>query len=442
MAPMFTPYSRDQGYLFPPSPRDWLPDDHLVYFIMEMVDHLDLSKIESKYRFDGSGPVPFHPRLMVSILIYSYCTGIFSSRKIAAALVENVALRVIAGDQRPGHRTVARFRRNHSDEFGELFVQVVRMAAETGIVKLGTVAVDGSKISANASSKKSRTYKQLKEEEKQIVSEIASRLAAAEAQDAAEDELYGPDVRGDELPPELTDRKQRLRLIREAKQRLEERQRKADADLIEADKRRKAAGKRKPGIPRTTPLGVPPDKTQQNLTDFDCCVMKFPTGAFDAAYNAQTAVADGSRIIVSQSVSKSASDMPSLIPMVKAVEENLGKKPTILLADAGYKSEKGLAWLENQGIDSYVAVQKKGTAPRTPMSKNHSILRMKEKIETERGQKLYKLRQQIVEPVFAWIKRCLGFTHFRMRSLRNVQGEWSLVCLSLNLKRMANMKAK
>lgn len=442
MGAHFTAYAPDQGHLFPPSPRDWLPKDHLVFFLIDLVGQLDLSKIESKYRFDGSGPVPYHPRLMVSILIYAYCTGIFSSRKIAAAVIDSVALRVIAANQSPHHRTIARFRQDHIDEFAELFVQVVRLAAKAGLVNVGTLAVDGSKISANASKKKSLTYKQLKAEEKQIVSEIASRLAAAEAEDAAEDELYGPDVRGDELPPELTDRKERLRRILKAKREIEESQLEADAPMIEADKERKAQGKRRPGKPRPRPLGVPPDKSQKNLTDNDCCMMKFPNGSWDTAYNAQTAVAGGSQLIVSQSVSKSAGDMPLLIPMIKAVEENLGQKPKVALADAGYKSEKGLAWLEAQGIDGYVAVQKKGTRPRTPMPINRAILRMKEKIETESGQKIYKLRQQIVEPVFAWIKRCLGFTHFRMRSISKVRGEWSLVCLSVNLKRMAKMMAR
>lgn len=432
MGGQFAPYEPNQQLLLPPSLRDWLPEDHLCYFISDTVDQLDISSIVDQYRSAGSGNVAYHPRLMLKLLFFGYCTGFFSSRKIAQQIEENVAFRVLAAGQSPSHRSICRFRQEHITEFGELFVQVVEIATASGLTKMGTLAIDGTKIKANASKHKAMSYGRMKSEEKRLRKEIQALIQTAGDVDALEDEQFGPNFRGDEMPEELRRRESRLQVIREAKKRLEERKREEDAEKIEAEKK----SEKKRGSKRKHPLGKPKDSDQENFTDPESRIMKGGSGAFEQCYNAQTAVDGDSQIIVAADVTQCAADNGQLIPMLDAATENTGDTPERVLADSGYKSEDNFTKLEDREVDAYVSLGREGKSsgridPDKPATQN-----MQRKLRTKRGRKRYSDRKRIVEPPFGWIKRCLGFQSFSLRGLEKVTGEWSLVCLALNLKRM------
>lgn len=389
----------------------------------------------SKYRSIGSGNVAYHPRLMLKLLIYGYCTGVFSSRKIARQMEENVAFRVLAAGQNPSHRSLCRFRQQHIAEFSNLFVQVVEIATASGLAKLGTIAIDGTKIKAAASKRKAMTYGRMKSEEKRLRKEIKALIKAAGDVDAVEDEQFGPDFRGDEMPEELRRRKSRLKVIRDAKKRLEDRKREEDAEKIEKEEERDEDTKKR-GPKRKHPLGKPKDSDQENFTDPDSRIMKSGSGAFEQCYNAQTAVDGDSQIILAAGVTQCAADSNQLIPMLDAAMDNTGESPGRVLADAGYKSEDNFTNLESRKVDAYVSVGREGKGAK-PISPNKPATRqMQRKMQTNRGRKCYADRKHIVEPPFGWIKRCLGFRSFSLRGREKVAGEWALICLALNLKRM------
>jgi len=438
MPTTFRPYDPDQSFLLPPSPRDWLPAGHLAYFVSDTVDALDLSRFFERYEGDGRRNRPYHPEMMVKVLIYAYATGVFSSRKIAKKLEEDVPFRVLAGGNFPAHRTICDFRHDHLEEFGELFVQVVQMARESGMVKLGTVAVDGSKVKANASRHKAMSYKRMGEEEKRLREEIDELLNQAEAQDREEDRLYGEDQRGDELPEELQRREDRLQAIQEAKKRLEERQAAKDR----AKGRHPGDGRKSPrgGRNFARDFGVPEDKAQDNFTDPESRIMKTSRG-FEQCYNPQIAVDGGSHFIVATRLTNNGADSEQLKPTVQEVYKVTEKLPGMLLADSGYCSEENLLWLEKQKIDAYVSLGREGKPAPERNPELEATERMRAKLGTPEGKRRYAKRKTIPEPVFGWIKNVLGFRQFSLRGERTASGEWNLVCLATNLLRMSHLQS-
>jgi transposase len=428
------PEDRRQGFLLPPSPADWLPDGHLAWFVIDAVEQLNIDALLDGYRTCGKGEQAYPPRVMLALLIYSYCTGTFASRKIAAQIEDSVAFRVIAAGLTPSHRTICRFREENLDEFQRLFVQVVQFAQEAGLVKMGTIAIDGSKVKANASKHKAMSYDRMLMEEKKLRSEIRKLTQAARDQDAVDDDAFGPDFRGDELPAELRSRKTRLQAIQAAKKRLEERK------AAEAEAKR-AADKRPDGDAKTDTAKnervLPEPRDQENFTDPDSRIMLTGGKSFEQSYNAQIAVDDRMQIVVAATVSQNPKDMGLLIPVVNAAFETTKTIPERVLADTGYKNERDLLRLEQLGIDGYVSIGREGKTGRPPSDQCPCSQAMQKKLATKRGRARYKKRKGIVEPVFGWVKSVLGFRAFSVRGLRKVAGEWSLVCLAINLRRMA-----
>jgi transposase len=437
MKGLYQPYEPDQPLLFPPSPRDWLPEDHLSYFISDTVDALDISAIEATYRRAGGGTLSYHPRLMLKLLVYSYCTGIFSSRAIARGVEENVALRVLAAGHSPSHRTLCRFRTDHITTFEDLFVQVVRIAQEAKLVKMGTLAIDGTKLKANASKHKAMSYDRMKEQDAKLAKEIAAITKAATETDALEDLDLGPNFRGDELPKELARRENRRAVILAAKERLEARTREASAEAIAREEKRKAEGKAKRGPKLKTPLGTPEDADQENFTDPESRIMKTGSG-YAQCFNAQTAVDGEYQMIVAATVSNNANDVNELVPVLDAAIDNVGTEPKKLLADAGYKSEDNFEELETRSTNAFIPLDRK-TRDADPNPKKPATMRMNRKMKTKRGREAYKPRKHIAEAPFGWIKQVLGFRAFSLRGLEKVAGEWSLVCAAVNLRRMAKV---
>ena len=405
-----------------------------MHFVSDTVECLDLEDFYAVYEGDGRRNRPFDPRMMLKVLVYGYATGVFSSRKVAKKLEEDVAFRLLAAGNMPAHRTIAEFRQRHLKEFQKLFVQVVQLALEAGLLKLGTLAIDGSKVRANASKHKAMSYGRMRDEEKRIREEIRELTEKAAAMDEEEDRLYGPDKRGDELPQELQRRETRLKKIQEAKQRLEERQ--------AAEDRKKG---RRPGDGRKSlkggprfkrEFGVPEDKAQDNFTDPESRIMKSSDG-YQQSYNTQIAVEEHSQLIVGAEVTDCAADNGELIPLVDQAESVAGELPDRVLADTGYRSEAALVELEKRSVDAYVSLGREGKKAIDPPDESHpASRRMLEKLSTEDGKKIYRRRKAIVEPVFGWAKAILGFRQFSLRGLEKVRGEWNLVSLALNLKRM------
>jgi transposase len=300
MGTNYRPYEPDQPFLFPPSLRDWLPENHLAYFISDTLDQLDLSALHQPYQGDGRRNQPYHPTMLVKVLVYAYATGVFSSRKIAGKLVDDVALRLLAAGNQPDFRTINRFRQQHLETFGELFVEIVRLAQKMGLVKLGTVALDGTKVKANASKHKAMSYQRMKEEEQRLEKEIQQLIEKAQQTDAAEDELYGPDKSGDELPPELQRREQRLEKIREAKQALEEEQAEKDKQQGRHPGDGKVASETRPqgGCSKfKREFGEPKPQAQRNFSDPESRIMKSKQ-SFEQCYNAQAAVDAEHQLVV------------------------------------------------------------------------------------------------------------------------------------------------
>lgn len=433
MATSFRPYQPDQMFLMPPSPRDWLPEGHLAFFISETVDRLDLSAFYRPYEGDGRRNSPFDPRMMVKILLYGYATGVRSSRKIAKKLHEDVGFRVLAAGNFPAHRTIAEFRQRHLKEFKALFVQVVQLAQEIGLLKLGTLAIDGSKVEANASKHKAMSYARMREEEQRLREEIGKLLEQAAAVDAEEDRLYGEEQRGDELPEELRRREDRLAKIEAAKRRLEERQAQEDRakGRREGDERKSPRGGRR----FKRDFGVPKDQAQDNFTDPDSRIMQSAQG-FIQAYNTQIAVDEKTRLIVATGLTQCAADNGELLPLIEEVERITGQVPERVLADAGYKGEGNFEQLEQKGIDAYVSLaRERKKASRRPDERYPASQRMYDKLQSCAGRMNYQKRKGIVEPVYGWIKEILGFRRFSLRETEKVTPEWDLVCLATNLKR-------
>lgn len=435
MPTSFRPYAPDQELLLQPSLREWLPEGHLAYFISDVIEMLDLGAFYEVYEGDGRRKAPFEPRMMLKVLVYAYATGVFSSRKIARKLEEDVAFRVLGADNFPQHRTLCDFRKRHLADFQNLFMQVVRIAREAELVRLGTVAIDGTKVRANASKRKAMSYARMQQEEHRLEQEIAGLCEQAQATDNKEDGLYGADRRGDELPEELRHRQPRLEKIRAAKARLEAAQRAADKE-----RGRHEGDDRKPPRHRgrrfKRDFGVPEDKAQSNFTDPESRIMKTGDG-YQQCYNGQLAVDDAFQLIVANALTANASDNGELLPLLDRIGTTLQGKPERLLADAGYRKEADLKELETRCIDACISLRKEGKeVDKIDAGKHPATSRMAQKLATAEGRERYAQRKHIVEAVNGWIKNILGFRQFSLRGAAAVSGEWDLVCLATNLRRM------
>lgn len=419
--------------LLPAAPQDWLPAGHLAYFIHDAIDALDLKAFYARYEGGGSRNQPFHPAMMVKVLVYAYASGVFSSRKIERRLHEDLAFRMLAAGNFPRHRTICDFRAFHLKELSDLFVQVVRLAREMGLVKLGTVAIDGTKIKANASRHKAMSYERMQQAEIELKTQIDALLTTARATDEAES--GEPEL---DLPAEIERREARLAAIRQARERLEQRQRQADLERGRSDdddRRPRGPDGTYRGRPYKREFGVPEDKAQENFTDPDSRIMKRAGGGFDPAYNAQTAVDEAAHIIVAAELGNTAADANWLLPMIQMVGSNLARLPAVAIADAGYRSEENF---KNTPIPLVVALGREGKehAEIDPQQHPHTAA-MAARLKTDEGQQAYSKRKWIAEPPNGWIKNVLGFRQFSMRGLHRVRAEFKLVCMALNLRRMA-----
>jgi len=456
MGQNFIPDTVNQTLLFPPSIHDWLPEGHLARFLLDVVSVLDLSAIYTSYQEkDGRGQAAYAPEMMVRLLLYGYARGVYSSRKIQTRTFEDVAFRYLSGDQHPDHATIAEFRKRHLEALSGLFTQALLLCSEAGLVKLGHVSIDGTKIKANASKHKAMSYKHMNETEARLKQEIDALLAAAEKADAEEDAQYGKDRHGDELPAELQRRESRLQKIGEAKAALEqEAKEKAEQQRAEAEQKvaeraeeERRTGKKKRGREPRVPdpeQAKPDDTAQRNFVDPESRIM--PDGAnkgsFVQGYNAQIAVDSASQVIVAAEVTQETNDKKQLLPMIALIAANLKQKPEKVSADTGYFSEANVTDEQVKDVDLYVAtgrdkhgdVVETSSDPPPPGASPKEAMR--EKLRTEAGRTVYKMRKAIVEPVFGQIKEQRGFRRFSLRGKENVSREWKLVCAVSNLLKL------
>lgn len=442
----FKDYNPDQLLLFPPSLRDWLPPDHPVHFINEVVEELDLSAIMNDYK-DPRGHPPYNPVMMVKILVYGYWRGIRSSRKLERALYEDIGFRFLSANQQPDFWTIAAFRRRHHKALGDLLAQTVKLAMKAGLVRLNHVAVDGTKIKANASKHSSMSYGRMVKEEERLRAEIEEYLKEVEETDAAEDREFGKRRRGYELPDHLKTPKQRLEAIRRAKAELEkEARQKASEEQRQKDGEERQKNSRKgKGLAKET-RAVPPERAQYNFTDPDSRIMLGPDKAFIQGYNAQIAVDAETQIIVAADLTNQASDRPHLPGLIEQARQNTGKLPAEVSADAGYFSEKNVKLLSSQGIEVFIPPDKvKHSEWRNPpqlrgrLPKNITVAGlMRRKLKTKRGRARYKLRQLSVEPVLGQIKEVRGLRQFCLRGLSKVRSSWLFECAVHNLIKLFN----
>jgi transposase len=475
----------EQSYLLPPSPMEWLPEGHLAYFVLEVVQELDLVAIEAAiHEKDPRGERPYSPRMMTALLLYSYCAGVFSSRKIERATHEDVASRVIGGGAHPHFTSINRFRLEHREALAGLFVQLLTMCKRSGLKTAGHVALDGSKVQANASKHKAMSYGRMKDEEKRLAAEIEAMLHRADAVDALEDAEYGADKRGDEIPEELKHRESRLRRIREVKAELEKEAAEARATQLRqnaVELRAKIADPRVPSRERNTaatlaakaekkaakiaprdddddgdggsavqlslhrvpatPKGKPKDKAQRNFTDADSRIM-IRNGVFMQAYNAQAAVTED-QIIVAHGLTNDPTDAEQLAPMMERVRENCGEPPAIVTADTGYLSDANVTYCAKNGIDAYIAVRKCDAEKLTSVPDTEKMVTrwaMLQKVTLPIGKKIYALRKILVEPVFGQIKGAMGFRRFSLRGRLKAAAEWAIVCTCHNLLKLFRAK--
>ena len=448
----FRPIDRDTGYLLPPSVDEWLPEQHLARFVVEVIDGLDLSAMSGSYR--GSGSASYHPALLLGLLVYGYATGVFSSRKIERATYDSVAFRFIAANEHPDHDTIATFRRRFIKEIEGLFVQVLALAREMGMLKMGTVGLDGTKINANASRHSALSYERAGKIEAQLKVEVAELMAKAESADQKD----VPD--GMSVPEELARREDRLRKLAEARAKLEARaqerfereQAEHEAKFAAREAKTKATGKKPGGRPPEPPSAGPGPKDQINLTDEESRIMPVAGGGFDQCYNAQAAVATETLLVIATDVVQAPNDKQQLVPMIDriaALPEELGKTET-LLADNGYFSAADVAACDAAGIEPLIACGRQSHHPSLserfadapPAPDNPTPLEaMRHRLQTPEGKKLYALRKHTPEPVFGIIKSVMGFRQFSLRGLDNVRGEWSLVTMAWNMKRMFVLKS-
>jgi transposase len=443
MGKTFRSYDMNQQLLLPPDLRQWLRPDHLALYVSDVVESLDLSGILKVYEEgDGRGRPPYHPAMMVKLLIYGYCTGKMSSRKLEQATHDDVPFRVLSGNQQPDHDSIAGFRKRHLQELGRLFVQVLQLCERAGLVKLGHVAIDGTKIKANASKYQSLSYARMKNEEQELAAEVERLLGEAQRIDEEEDELYGPGKRGDELPEELRDPETRLARIRSLIAELE-----AEAKTAAEQKR---AEKEKPAEQRSrnwrrkwevSEQGeiLPLAKSKRNLTDPDSRIMKDgATKTFHQAYNIQVGVDAQAQIIVATKVVQTGADQEQLIPVLQEVEKNLGRMPELVSADAGYYSKAALTHEAVRAVDLHVPPNQRQPVDWEETLPEDATIQeqMWHKLRGKAGREVFSRRKVIVEPVFAQVKHIRGFRQFLLRGWQQVEAEWLLVCMTHNLLKL------
>ncbi len=448
MSSRFKSYCPDQMLLLPPDMKEWLPEGDLAYFIMEVVEELDLSAIYSRYSSSRAGQPPYNPRMMTSLILYAYCMGIPSSRKIETATFNQIPFRVITADQHPDHDTIADFRKTHLKALAGLFVSVLQLCQKAGLVKLGHISLDGTKIKANASKHKAMSYGRMDKTIQQLEAEVKQLLEEAKTVDENEDARYGKGKRIEELPQDLRRRQDRIAKIKEAKQALEE-QAKAQADAKRHAIQKKEEALKKEGKPRKgkkpkAPSDEPDPKAQRNFTDSESRIMKDGASkSFEQAYNCQAASDEEAQVIVGTNVTQETNDKQQAKPLIEDVKKNTGQTPNEASLDAGYYSDDNVTYLESEKIDGYIAVgrqkhsDKTAAAPRGRIPKNATTKeKMARKLRTQKGRATYSKRKQIVEPVFGQIKEARGFRRFSLRGLDNVTCEWDLVCLTHNLLKL------
>jgi len=440
MAREFLPYDLDQQYLLPPSLKEWVPAGHLIFFVSDVVDSLDLSAIMRDYQKDElRGRPGYNPAMLLKLLIYGYTQGKTSSRKLERATYEEVPYRVLSGNQHPDHDVIAAFRKRHLPALGDLFVQVLELCREAGLIKLGHVALDGSRIKANASKHKAMSYSRLVRKEEELRREVERLLSEAEREDRKEDQLYGQ-KRGDELPDELAFRESRLKKIREAKAALEEEAKKEAEDMArhqeerceERRKKEAAQGHRFGGHPPRVPdpgKATPKPHKQKNFTDPQSCLMQDgATGGFIQAYNAHIAVDEASQVIIACTLSAQPSDAVGFLLLLSEIDTQFGHLPKKVSADSGFYSQSNICAAEGRSLDCYIP------PPRPARSADAETMR--EKLRTPAGRDLYRRRKAVVEPVFGQIKEARGFRQVSLRGLDAVYEEWRLVCLTHNLLKL------
>jgi transposase len=446
----------NQSLLLPPSLHDWLPEKHLARFLVDVVETLDLSAVHASYDAgDGRGQSAYAPAMMVRVLLYGYATGTYSSRKIQARTFDDVAFRYLSADEHPDHSTLAEFRKRHLEALAGLFTQALQLCQKAGLVKLGHVAIDGTKLQANASKHKAASYGRMGDAEKKLKDEIDALLQRAEAEDAAEDEKFGKGRSGDDLPAELARRESRLAKLQaakaeleaEARQQAEEKKAAVEARIAERHEQEARTGKKIRGAEPKAPdpaTATPDAKAQRNFTDAESRIMPSSNqkGAFVQGYNAQIAVDGAAQIIVAVDVIQQTTDNGQLEPMLKQTEQNAGARPQAASADTGYWDPEQVEKIQGLGIDLHVATGKQKHGETSQPVEDDPVEtgeepslreRMKRKLASEAGRDLYRMRKAIVEPVFGQIKEWRGFRRFSLRGLDNVRGEWKLVCLTHNL---------
>jgi transposase len=451
MSKTFRPWDVDQSWLLPPSVHEFVPPGHLAHFVRDTVrEGLDLSAILASYQEERGYP-PYHPGMMVALLLYGYSRGVYSSRQLARACEERVDFMAVTGLNRPDFRTISDFRKRHLAALGLLFEQVLRLCREAGLVKLGHVAVDGTKLKANASRHTAcpgldpgaMSYKRLQQAEAKLAAEVAGWLAQAEAVDAAEDAAYGADRRGDEMPGWAADKVRRLERIRAAKAALEA-EAATDPAELDPDGPGPSSGMQERGQRKPCPDGLPPDQAQRNFTDPDSRIQ--PTqGGVIAGYNGQIAVDQAHQIIVAQRLATNPADFAALVPLVDRIRQSLGRKPREVSADSGFASEANLAALEERKIAAYLAPGRARhgaghEAGEKTFKRRPRMAAMAQTIKRAGRRSRYRLRKQVVEPVFGQIKQARGFRQFLLRGLDKVRGEWAMICTAHNLLKLAKAK--
>jgi transposase len=446
MSKDYRPWKIDEAQLLPPSVQDYVPKDHLSRLIVALVrEELDLSAISGSYR-SALGQPPFAPRMMTAVLLHGYASGIYSSRRIARAAVERADFMMIVAGDPPDFRTISEFRRRHLKALAGLFVQVLKLAEKAGLVKLGHVALDGTKIKANASKHKAMSYERMKKREAELQAEVERWLRAAEAADA--DKLYG-DKRGDEMPDWVADKEKRLAKIRAAKAELEAEAKAAAAEEMqrreEAEEQRKKEGRKKTGKTPAPPKQEPEGKAQRNFTDPESRILKTKDG-YIQGYNAQAAVDATAQIIVAHTLDNNGSDQAQFAPLLDTIKANLKRNPDEVSADAGYCSAVNLRTLSRRRIKGYIATgrQKHGASSATakrPAKPGSLLARMTAKLRRAGHRSRYRLRKQVVEPVFGQIKEARGFRQFLLRGIEKVKDEWAMICTAHNLRKLARAAA-
>jgi len=441
----FRPWEIDQLHLFPPSVKDYVPPEHLVHFLRDLVrEELDLSAIFARYT-ESRGQPPYHPALMTSLLLYAYSRGVYSSRRIERACEERVDFKALTGLAKPDHSTICQFRSDHRDALSELFVQVLALCRDAGMVKLGHVALDGTKMKANASKHAAMSYARMVKAEPELARLVEEWMEAAKSTDEEEDEEHGEGRRGDEIPDHVKAKMKKLLSMREAMARLEkEAEEEAERVARERAEKEEELGHKLGGTKPKALEGKPKDKAQSNFTDPESRIMKTKDG-YEQGYNCQAGVEAGSQVIVCHDVTALQNDHDELVPMVDQIEENTGKWPAEVSADTAYCSEGDIEALQARGIRGYLATgrQKHGTASATGHEEKRQGRRTKAmRARLRRGgwRSRYRLRKHTVEPVFGQIKEDRGFRQFLRRGLENVSGEWALLCTAHNLLKLAGVR--